>query len=192
MNLGSKREIKTILIVLLLSTLVAGLIAFFFIYYYSPSGNYEAKNTLLDPGIIERINYPEKDSKTGKMAHYMFDRTEAVFFDPQKNKTEKIVLKSHQYKELYELVSSDRSIHFVTDEILNAFILSNPLQITTYMMMADPQSYSSKKNILQNMQVLENDYYRIQLQGKIESGGWVYFYHSHIYQTIKKMLNQGE
>ncbi|MDP1880964.1 MAG: hypothetical protein Q8K60_08510 [Parachlamydiaceae bacterium] len=190
--MGSKREIKTILIVLFLAILVAGLIAFFFIFYYGPSGSYEAKNTLLDPNIIERINYPEKDPKSGKMFHYMFDRTEATFFDIQKNKIQKINLTSNQYKQLYELVSSDRSIHFITDEILNAFILSSPLQITTYMMMADPEYYSSKKNILQNIQFLENDNYRIQLQGKIESGGWAYFHHPHIYQTIMQMFNQIE
>ena len=82
--MNKNHDIRNILAVLGAAVICAGLLASVFLYYYGPSGRYLAGHTLLDPTIMEQINYQDKHPRQEKSIHFIFDHIEFSYFDPQK------------------------------------------------------------------------------------------------------------
>lgn len=187
-EIRQNREIRNILAVLGTAIVCAGFLTFLFIYYYGPSGRYLAGQTLLDPTIIEQINYQDKHPRTGKKVNFIFDRIEFSYFDSKKGGMRQEAVSLESYQKFYRLISSEKSLDKVTDQIRELFFRSHPSTLTTSMRTVDGVDTSTTK-IFQVVQFVQEDYFRVQLHGNQEQE-WAYFYRPHLYQEVMQLFIQ--
>lgn len=184
---GGNRDIRNLLAVLGSAVVCATLLAVAFIYYYGPSGRYIAGNMILDPAIIQSINYQENDPRTGQKIRFLFDRLEFSYFDKQKGEVQKGVLPIERYQKFYNLIAAEISLQEVTHQIEDLFIRSHPTVLITNMRRADV-SGSSSTFIFQLVQFVQEDYFRVQLRAGQGQGEWIYFYKPHLYQDVMDLF----
>ena len=183
------RDIQNILTVLGAAIVCAGLLALLFIYYYGPSGRYLAGHTILDPAIIEQINYQDTHPRTGQKVHFIFDHMEFSYFDPQKGQVRQEAIPAENYQKFYTLIASEKSLDEVTDKIKDFFIKTRPTVLTTSMRTMESSEALTTK-IFQVVQFVQEDYFRVQLHEKQEQGEWAYFYRSGLYQDVMHLFTQ--
>lgn len=183
------RDVRNILTVLGSAVLCAVLLASIFLYYYGPSGRYLAGNTLLDPSIMDQINYQDQYLQTGKKVRFTFDRIEFSYFDSQNGQMHIFPISLDTYQDFYKQVASDKSLLEVTQNIQNLFPQSHSSLLTISMRAKEgPESGATK--VFQVVQFIPEDYFRIQLHEKKE-GEWAYFYRSGLYQEIIRLFTKG-
>lgn len=176
--MGKNRDIKNLLIVLGSSVICAALLSYLFLYYYGPSGRYIAGHALLDPAIIKQINYEEKEAN-GQKVHFIFDKFEFSYFDKKLGKIVKIPVSQEKYKVFYQHISSLLSLE--NSKLEPLFMQPHRTLLTTSM------KTDSRSRIFQIVDFNEEDYFRVQLQGK-EQGEWAYFFQPHIYQETMTLF----
>ncbi len=183
-------QIKNMLAVLAAAILCALLFALLFLYYYGPTGRYIAGQTLLDPSIIEQINYQENHSKKGQKAHFMFDRTEFFYFDPQQGEMLQKIIPLETYQTFYTWIASEKSIEKVTEEIKKIFLTPHLALLTTRMHRIEAVNSSPSTQVFQVVQFVQGDYFRVQLHEAQEQNEWAYFYHPNLYQEVIRLFTQ--
>jgi len=183
------RDIQNLLAVLGASVICAGLLAFFFIHYYGPSGKYVAGQTILDPAIIQQINAQESDSKNRQKVHFVFDHFEFSYFDTQTGQMRRLPVSMENYQMFYQLVSSELSVTKNQGEMERLFVRSHPTLLTASMRTLNG-SPSSNTKIFQVIEFIEEGYFRVQLHDKQEPGEWVYFYRANSYQDVMHLFTQ--
>lgn len=174
------QEIRNILTVLGTAIICAILLAFVLIYYYSPSGLYIAGNTLLDPSVMEQLNIQDKSSKRGHQIDFILDRIEFSYLNSQ-NQIRKQKIPLEVYGKFYSLIASEKSLKELPDHIHDLFIKSHPAVLSITMHTVE-NSIQSPTKIFQQVESIEEDYFRIQLHER--QGEWAYFYRPHIYQDM--------
>lgn len=183
------RDIKNLLVVLGASVFCAAMLVFVFLHYYGPSGRYVAGHTILDPAIIQQIDYQEIEPKSGQKVHFIFDRFEFSYFDKKTGELRQIPVTNQSYLKFYNLISSVLSIEHPDAKIDQLFIQSHPTLLTTSMRTLEGIQKSTSQ-IFQIVQFIEEDYFRVQLHERVEQGVWVYFYLPHSYQDIMHLFTQ--
>jgi hypothetical protein len=184
------RDIQNILAVLGAAVICAALLASLFLYYYGPSGRYLAGNTLLDPSIMDQINYQDQHPRTGKKVHFAFDRIEFSYFDLQNRQMRIFPIPIDSYQKFYKQVASEKSLLEVTQKIQSLFFQSHPALLTVSMRSKEG-SESGTPKVFQVVQFISEDYFRVQLHEKNE-GEWAYFYRPGLYQEIMRLFTNGE
>lgn len=185
---NKNREVQNLLTVLASAIFCAALLAAVFIYYYNPSGSFIAGRTILDPTIFQQIDYQESDPKTKQKVHFLFDHLEFSYFDTQ-GQVRKQIISLENYKKFYDLIASEINLQEVTHKIEDLFLVSHPTVLTTNMRTKEA-SGSSVIKIFQVVQFVKEDYFRIQLRGRLEQGEWVYFYRPNLYRDIMHLFTQ--
>jgi hypothetical protein len=183
------RDIRNILAVLGAAVICAILLASVFLYYYGPSGRYLAGNTLLDPSIMDQINYQDQHPRTGKKVHFSFDRIEFSYFDPQKRQMHIFPISVDNYQNFYKRIASEKSLLEVTQNIQQFFLQSHPALLTISMRSREGSENGAAK-VFQVVQFIPEDYFRVQLHEKNE-GEWAYFYRPGLYQEIIGLFTKG-
>jgi hypothetical protein len=187
-HIQQQRDIKNIIAVLGAAIVCAGLIASVFLYYYSPTGRYLAGHTLLDPAVIERINDQEAHPKISRRTHFLFDRSEFSYFDPQSGQMRQQIVSLKDYQKFYNLVASEISLEYLSDNIKALFTITYPAVLSTKMRTIEASGTSSTTQMFQLIQFVKEDYFRIQLHEGRNQGEWVYFHRPQIYQDVMRLL----
>lgn len=186
MAIERNRDIRNILAVLGAAVICAALLASVFLYYYSPSGQYFAGYTLLDPAIIEQINYQDQHPRSGKKVRFAFDHIEFSYFDSQKGQVRLSPIPLETYKEFYHMVASEKSLRNLNEKILDLFLKSRPCLLTISMRTKEGSENAVTK-IFQVVQFVQEDYFRVQLHEKNE-GEWAYFYRPGLYHDVMHLF----
>lgn len=182
------QDIRNILVVLGSAVFCACLLAGVFLYYYNPSGRYDAGNTLLDPAIIDSINYQDVHPSTGAKIRYSFDNMEFSYVNSQ-NKNVHLPLEGiESYQAFYSLVGSLQSIVNVGHEIQTLF-LKPPYSVLTINLRSAQGNSKENNKVFQVVQFVPEDYFRVQLHGK-NDGEWAYFYQPGLYQKIMELFTR--
>jgi hypothetical protein len=186
--IGRNRDVQNILVVLGSAVICAGLLAVFFLYYFGPSGRYTAGKTILDPAIIADINYPEKNPRTGQRVHFIFDHMEFSYYHARKGVVRQKDISTESYQKFYDLVSSEKSLNEVTNQIKDLFVHSHPTILTTNMKTLEGADTTTK--IFQVIQFVPEDYFRVQLHENQVQQEWAYFYRPRVYQEVMQLFAQ--
>lgn len=181
-------DIRNILVVLVAAVIGAGLLSSIFLYYYGPFGRYLAGNTLLDPSIIEQINYQDQHPRTGKKVRFAFDRIEFSYFDTQMKQMHTFPISLEIYHHFYKKITSVKSLLEINQKTQNLFLQSYPALLTISMQSKESAENGAAK-VFQIVQFIPEDYFRVQLHEKNEE--WAYFYQAGIYQDIIYLFTKG-
>lgn len=173
-----------------LSTAVFGgfLLAFFLIWYYGPTGQYKANQTVLAPEIIEGISFKDIHPQIGQNVKFVFDQTEFVYFDFVRGAWNQKPITSLSYSDFYHYIQGDASLLDLDQNVLQLFQKPTPTALVTTVR----SEVSPVAKAFQVIQFTKEDYYRVKLHGHLEEGEWAYFRHQGIYQKIMKLFIREE
>lgn len=184
---NAKSEIKRFIIVITLAILSAFLLAFLSIYFYSPSNLYAAKNVLLAPEVIKEINFRDKHPQTGQNVQFIFDQTEFSFYINREQKH--IAISDQAYEEFYKLAASEKSLKILKEEVQRLFNDAQSAQLMTRLHTVTPSQTPASK-VFQIVQLVPEDYFRIQLHEGRGGEEWAYFYQPGIYQATLHLFTK--
>lgn len=181
------RDIRNLLFVLTAGVGGAGLLAALFLYYYNPSGQYLASYTMLDPKIMEEIDYQDHHPVQGKKVHFFFDHIEFSYLDSHHTPKKNSHVSLEDYQKFYDRVASEKSLLNIRQQVQDLFSQS-PSSLLTIVMRTNAGAHDETTKIFQVVQFVPEDYFRVQLHAKNE-GEWAYFYQKGIYtQTIHHLF----
>jgi len=175
------QEIRNFLTVLATAVISAILLVSFFLYSYSPSGRYEARNTLLDPSIMDQINYQDMHPGTGRRVRFYFDHIEFSSSDLKNGKAKASNIPLEAYREFYQMVSSEYSLNSINHEVEDYFFKLPYTVLTIHMQTSEGGQESGK--VFQVVQFVPEDYFRVQLHGS-DRAEWAYFYQQGLYRKM--------
>jgi hypothetical protein len=154
------------------------------IYRYGPSGSYIAGDTILNPAILDQIQFMDKHPVTNKNTSFVFNGMEFSYFDQLEGKQKKNALNLASYGQFYKKIASEKSLKNFPSDIEQRF--RTPPATLTVTMQTDPSISWHATKVFQVIQFISNDYFRVQLQG--DEAEWAYFYHPQLYQDIMRLF----
>lgn len=190
-NTSSRKnnDLRNLALVILTSICAAFLLTFFFVYQYGPSGQYVAKNVLLDPAILGKLNYNDTDPKTGGVSRFIFDSLEFTWYDDATKAWKKIDVNAEKYARFYNQFAGEISIKNPSDEIVNLFNSSTSAKLILRVKTESSAKWQAATKIFQETQIVNNgNYYRVELHEQATGEHWAYFYHPHMYQEVFSIM----
>lgn len=187
------QQIRSLLFVVISGVFIAIVLAVGMLNYYNPSGEYLAKNVLLEPERALSMRFSEGNSKQKNHTHFIFDRIEFIHYD-HTNHPITVRINMQKYAAFYDLVKNETSLSVVSNQIEDLF---NQSRIASLHLQVREENDKSTSNAVINFSVVDflqsGDYYRVQLRTQNSPGSsipWAYFYHPGIYQDILTLLNK--
>lgn len=185
-----RRDLRNIILVLSGSVLSAVALCAYMIHSYGPSGRYMVSNALLNPEVAQKLDYVDSFSAKGRPIRFILDGFVFSYYDQTTRKQEKKALDPAKYAKFYELVSGDRSVEEVTNEIMTEF---EGQLVATLSINVRPEGSQAVENTAKVFQTVQfsskGDHFRVQLHQQGGVGDWVYFYHPGIYADMMKAMN---
>lgn len=186
-NVSPAKQIRNLLIVVGAGVFGAFLLAYVMVVYYGPSGRYQTKNVLLEPGIIEGLTFQDLNPDTGKFSQYSMDRIELLYFEDVGNQWIRKALTLDTYRQIYEVISGDSSVMEVSDEIQGLFHLKTP---ATLSLVVRSETGDGAKAFQEVQFVNRGNYYRVLLREESKKQNWAYFYHPDIFNQVLQVVEQ--
>lgn len=178
-------QVRNIVGIFLGSILFAILLSVYMIYYYSPSGQFLAANTILAPEIIKEISY--NDNSGAKGVRFIFNDIEFFYYDKDNHRFLKKNINLEDYLKFYKSISAEKSIEPVSSDIESLFT-KNPKAYLAITMKADAPFGKDGPRVFQTIQFID-DYFRVQLIGKT-GDEWAYFSKKGVYNEILELFTR--
>jgi hypothetical protein len=175
-------EIRNILIVLSTAVATAGMMAAFFVLNFGPSGGYVLDSVLIEPAVLQHLNYNDANPRIGHSDRYIFDKI--IWLDRGISGKE---VDFAAFEKLYAFLKPDKSMN---DPEVERFFLAgiNP-KVVVWVRTDSPSSWQRDSKIFQEIE-FQKDYYRVSLHAASPKIPFAYFYHPDILQSAQNMLNE--
>lgn len=184
-----KKDIRNLIAVIGVAVLAAVATTTGMLYYYGPTGQYGAANTLIEPSILGRLNYNDINPKTNQSDRYAFDQILYTFWDKNKKEWGYLEIDIPTYQKFYNLISKDTSTTIVPDEVSGAFSSQPQAKLEIKVKTESSTQWQKDVKDLVRVEFVENsDYYRIELNEENKGVHWAYFYHPTIYQEAFRLF----
>lgn len=172
----------------LILTLGAGVIAAlalsaYLVMNYGTSGNYQVSNTLLRADMLPELNYNDYNPKTGGQDRYVFDTIEYSWYDEPSRSWKKKNASVNEYQNFYSEISGDTSLKDPPNLPFN-----KAATITLFVRTESPAAWQKDIKTFQMVEIVESDYYRIELHEQNQGTHWVYFKHPKIAEKATKIF----
>ncbi|WP_039358842.1 hypothetical protein [Candidatus Protochlamydia amoebophila] len=178
-NTSIHKQVKQIVLLLIMVVLSAVFLSAFFLYLYLYNliGQSDVNKMLIDSTVF-------KNSQFEKREQQVVDRLEFSYFVPKLTQFVMRPVTFKKYQEFYRFIASENILQSV-DEKLD-LIFHHHSTVLTMKLRSDPQS----QLVFQIAQFLflPDHYFRIQLIGVDKRGGWVYFSRSEFYKKLFSLL----
>jgi hypothetical protein len=184
-----KKDIRNLLALLGASLVSAVALIVALLYFYGPTGQYVAQNTLLQGKDLSELNYNGINPHTNQSDRYRFDKIVYVYWDKTAQKEAKVDVPVATYDQFYDLVQKDESLQNVNANIESGFRKTPParLEIRVKSESQEPL-YKDVKNLLVIEFSEAGDFYRVELNEDNKGIHWAYFFHSGITPKTFKLF----
>lgn len=181
---SKKREIYSLLFIILSGIIGALLLTLAMTLYYTTEGTYRATNVIIEPSLLSTIRYVDQEGGRGDKSSYVYDKITYLSLDTDTKKLQTVNLTSKQYDAIYSLLSGDTSMRDGAEAIEKQFSESSSLAFI--LKNAAHQSYYTLLRIEFSS---DGNYYRVQLRGNGPKDMWAYFSHPNISTQVSKIVN---
>jgi len=185
-EISKSKQIQALVFVVGSGVAAALLLALFMLYYYNPSGMYQAGNVLLAPDSASTLRYIESNHGTRDAKRFVFGGIEFSYYDTIQKKWQRKDVDMNKYNEFYALVEGDKSLTDVDENVRRAFTSRYPATLSLTIHPENDTTAANNKVFSQAVFSEGSDYYRVQLRDQGSSEGWAYFYHPGIFNNIIK------
>lgn len=185
MTVTPASSVKSLLLLMTCSVACALAIAYFSVQQFGPSGNYEVKNALITPYLLENMDYNAPETGTGAEVRYVFDELIYSFYEASSHKWISQTLSMQDYRNFYDIISSDISTPGYSFETL--FNGANASKLTVKVRPAEGNTGSE---VFQEVEFApEGNFYRIELREELNpQGKWAYYNHPGITKKINTLF----
>ena len=177
------KEIRNFLIVIGAGLLSAALFAGVMIYYYTPSGQFKVNKVLLSPEVAEKLS-----TSNGTAARVVFDGIEFASFNAMNNTWDRVKVDMDSYKKFYKMIQNDKSIRNPSKEEIDRFTFEKPASLLLRVRGEEGDVLTFSSRIFQEVQFVQDDFYRIEMREFGEGERWSYFYHPKVYEQAQKIF----
>lgn len=186
---SKSKQIETLLAVLGTGAIAGILIALSMLYYYNPTGSYQAGNILIDPENAFSLRYLEPGAKGKTEGRYAFEKMDYSYFDANAKQTISISVPKEKYAEFYKVISNDKSIPEPGAEIQSLFHSSNPASLALKVRSVGENASKGSETTFSRIVFSDNgDYYRVQIRQSTAALDWAYFHHPKISQKASQIF----
>lgn len=185
MDKRAKRDVQRIAILLTCAVASAGLVAGLMLYHYSPTGRYIAGQTVLDPQVMNQINIQDSPKK-GRGSRLVFEKTDFTYYNAHSKTMEHTPVSFEAYQQFYTLITGEKSLENVTDEIAQLFSQPHLNRLVTTM--REGENTAAKE--FQVVEFSPQDYLRVQLHGDQDPDQWAYFYQPGMNEQVIRLFTE--
>lgn len=169
-------QIRTLLIVLATAVFGAFFVVGLLLYMYNPSGQYDGKNVLVDPALVEQLSFDSISPKTGGSTRYIFDKIELSAFDTKKNLWESHKIPLERYAAFFEAVKNEKSLEKPSDELAQLFAASKAATLTIWAKSVSQEAWQRASKAIQLVEFAPSSkLYRVSLRDEQNGEAWAYF-----------------
>lgn len=179
MEKSPKKEAFNLLLVLGGSMCCGLLIVISLIFLYGPSGNYVAGKLLIHPDQLQEFSITIDKKK------FVFDKIILSYFDKMEKNATISIFPVESYKNLYNLIASDKNIDDKSPRLQEEFNEKNSPTLTIKIKEAGT---SFSKNF-QELTISDSGFYRIE-HPTDPHHPWIYFFHSGLLKNIQSSENK--
>lgn len=176
------KDIRSFIFVLFLGVLSAFLMAGVILYYYNPSGVYTVEQVLLSPDVMMRLS----GNKDG--GFLVFDGIEYAYYGDKDKDWKKLPISIEKYTEFYNLIRNNKSLIEITDATASEYEINKPASIYIRVRSDDKKITMLSNKIFQEVQLLKNGDFRVELRQIDNRNRWVYFHHTELYETTQHLF----
>lgn len=181
----TKRHLRSLLLVLTAAVCFGFAVVAGLVYYYGPDGSYRVRQVLLEPQVLEGLNYADRHPMTGRRARLLFDSVEYTYTDQGSGKRRARPVDLSVYGRFYQTISGERSVLKNLQGVEDLFHKGN----VTTLSLRVRVSGESGSYPFQEVDFLEGgDYYRVQLREDSPHTTWAYFHHPKIFYAATKLF----
>jgi len=179
------REIRNLILLLSSASGMAFLGVIFFVYVLGSSGHYAVRALLMTPeSLAQRAPHPN---------HFVLSKMEFIRKDNLGNGWHRCAVNLHAYNAFYQLVSSEKSISDVAEEIVASFTLCSPASLTIFLKPTSQETVLQEAKIYQKIQFVDgNEFFRVQIHPsqatEVPMEEWAYFRCPGIYDKALKFF----
>lgn len=186
---NANNDLRNLGLVIFASILAASLLTFYFVYNFSPSGQYKAKNVLLAPNLFQDLNYNDTDPTTNQISRFVFGNLEFNWYDEETKTWKKLEVDQDKYSQFYNLVASDRSVDDLDSEVKLGFSTLSPSKLILNVKTESNAKWQAATKVFQETQfITDGHYFRVELHEANPGEHWAYFYHPNIYHDVKAIM----
>lgn len=168
-------EIRNLILTLGAAVLAALALSAYFVMNYGPTGRYQVSNTLLRPDLLSELNYNDYNPKTGGQDRFVFDLIEYSWYDEALRSWKKNNPTVETYQKFYQEIDGDLSLQNPPE-----IPFSKAQTITLFVRTESPAEWQKEIKTFQVIEIVHNDYYRIELHEDNKGVHWVYYNHPKI------------
>jgi hypothetical protein len=181
------KQIRNLIIVLLLGISSAGILTGFFLYYYGPSGTYLLKNVMVSPDMINGPSFDDRNPATGKVTKFVFSQIVFSYWDQGQRKWHRSFVSVDDYRLFYDKFADMKSLEADTAAV-STFLSSPPAKLTLHARLSDKDANKTEKAFQEVQFSYEGNLFRVELHTQATGHEWAYFYHPHIYQEVLSLF----
>lgn len=164
------RDIRNFLGVIFSGILCALLAAWLLVYYYDSGGRYVVDEVLLNPEVAGKLSHDDNHSGL------VFDGVEHVRYEGANKGWVRSPLSTEAYLKFYQEIQEIPSLWEVPQALVGRFSTEKPESIVLTVKVENKKGASPSARVFQEVQILPDGYFRIELRQGNENNQWAYFY----------------
>ncbi len=182
-----RKEVQNLILMLSSAVFLAFLIVVGLVYYFGSSGTYLLRDVLISPDALKRISFSDYDQETGERSPFVFNKIEFIRAESRGREWGRYAVSKESYEEFYNLVSHERSIPQVSDQMIEQFETIVPSTLTIFVQARDNKGTRENGFIFQRVEFLDReDVFRVQMRDS--QGSWIYFSYPGIYNKVVELF----
>lgn len=190
-KISANKEIRNLIFLIGSAVGFAVLAAVGLVWYYGPSGLYEAKHTLLSPDFFQELKYSDSNPETGGSSVFVFDTISFIYYDNDLKRWDKVEVSKEKYRQFYQLISGDVSEENVSPQLIDRFTVAYPATLELRVKVKNGSGADGTIKTFQEVVFInEGDDYRVELHESTIEKKWAYFHHPSIYQKAMNIFTK--
>lgn len=186
---GADNQLLHLALVICSAICIGLLLTVSLVYFHGPSGKYVLGNVVLAPEVLDKLNYNDKNPKTGQSDRFVFDHIEFTWYEDEVKEWKKLQVDKEKYATFYNAYRDQSSLLDPSEDILALFKGPFNASIALKVKTESSSSWQADSKDFQEIQfVFQGNYFRVKLHEQNPGDHWVYFYHPHIYHDVLGLM----
>ena len=188
-----RREVRNLIFLLSSASFLAFFVVVGLIYYFGTTDTYLVRHILISPDTLAKASFTDYLPATASKS-LVFKKIEFMHGNNRDKGSGCFEVDLHAYNDFYKLISSERSIPILTDEMVTQFNLSPPSSLTIFLQPRDNEPFFREEKIFQQIQFeAGGELFRVQFlpaqTSEISFEEWIYFRYPGIYYEFQQLFS---
>jgi len=182
-----RKEVQNLILMLSSAVMIAFIVVVGLVYYFGSSGTYLLRDVLISPDALKRISFTDYNPDSGDQSRFVFNKIEFVRAESRGKGWGRYAVSKQSYEAFYKLISNERSIPQISNEMILQFDRIVPSTLTIFIQARDNEGRAQDGTIFQQVEFLDKeDVFRVKMRDSKDT--WVYFRYPGIYNKVVELF----